>query len=191
MIRVSLVRRCDANVVAPRAPRDLDFPIDNRSTAADHSEMMRMLAISLLVVTISPLSARADDEPDCYDAEVSAEIIAQVPTVIPDCDDCLIMRWPWFLDLDVVRTHSGEIDLGPLTVLSVQHTYFREDRGAIRWKLRRNTLAGYNAVGAFGYGPEEQCQPGTPPARPHFDPGDRRTLDDVRREGEERYGRNR
>lgn len=149
--------------------------------------MIRVLAISLLALMICPISAGADDDADCYDAEISAEIVRQVPSVFPDSDDYIVMRWPWFVDLDVERTHSGEVERGRLTVLSVQHTYFREDRGIVRWKLRRNTLDGFNMVGAFGSGPEDRCPPDTPSARPHIDPGDERTLDDIRREGEERY----
>ena len=132
-------------------------------------------------------SAVAQDA-ECYDAEVTARIVSQTPTVMQDCDDCIIMRWPWIVDLDVRRTHSGEVRRGRLTVLTVQHTDFRRDLGAVRWKLRRNTQGGFNVVW-FGENPERQCSPDEPPAQAYITPLGGQTLEDLRREGREHYNR--
>lgn len=125
---------------------------------------------------------------ECYDAEVSARIVSQTPTVIPDCDDCIIMRWPWIVDLDVRRVHSGEVRRGRLTVLTVQHTDFRPDLGVVRWKLRRNTQGGFNVMW-FGEDPGRQCSRDEPPASPYITPPNGQNLEDLRREGREHYSR--
>ncbi|WP_313005056.1 hypothetical protein [Brevundimonas sp.] len=124
---------------------------------------------------------------ECYDAEVSARIVSQTPTIMPDCNDCIIMRWPWIVDLDVRRAQSGEVRRGRLTVLTVQHTDRRSDR-AVRWKLRRNTLGGFNVVW-FGEAPKRRCSPDAPPALAYITPPNGQTLEDLRREGREYYDR--
>lgn len=146
-------------------------------------------ATVLATVMAGVLSATANaQEPDCYDAEISARIISQTPTPIPDCDDCIIMRWPWILDLDVRRVHSGQVSRGPLMVLTVQHTDFRHDLGIVRWKLRHNTQGGFNVVG-FREGPSRRCSPEEPPAAAYITPRDGQNLDDLRRESRAHYGR--
>lgn len=133
-------------------------------------------------------SALAQDA-ECYDVEVSARIVSQIPTVFPDCDDdCIIISWPWIVDLDVNRVHSGEARLGRLTVLAVLHTYYRRDLGSRRWKLRRNDLGGFNLLrGAEPF--TARCADDQPPATAYIKPPDGQTLEDFRREGREHYGR--
>ncbi len=123
----------------------------------------------------------------CYDAEVSARIVSQTPTVAPDCDDCILMRWPWIIDLDVRRVHSGDVGRGRLTVLAVQHTAIRRDLGSIRWKLRRNAEGGFNLIG-LGRHPARRCAPNEPPASAPITPPEGRALDDLRQAGRARYG---
>lgn len=135
----------------------------------------------------SATSAIAQDA-ECYDAEVSARIVSQTPTVMPGCNDCIIMRWPWIVDLDVRRVHSGEVRRGRLTVLTVQHTDFRSDLGAVRWKLRRNTHGGFNIVW-FGEDPKRRWSPDEPPAPAYITLPDGQTLEDLRREGRAHYDR--
>ena len=129
-------------------------------------------------------------EIECYDAEVSAHIISQTPTVMANCgDDCIIMRWPWILEIDVQEIHSGELQSGELAVLTLQHTYFIGDSGPGRWKLRHNTQGGFNVVGFFGSGPERLCSIDDQPARAYITPASGESLDDLLREGREYYGR--
>lgn len=127
-------------------------------------------------------------EAECFDAEVSATITRETPTVAQRCgDDCIIMSWPWIVELHVRRVHSGQLERGPLTVLTVQHTDRRRNLGALRWQLRRNTLGTFNVLqsedGAF-----QPCPADTPPASPYIQPADGQTLDDLRREGTTYYG---
>jgi hypothetical protein len=142
---------------------------------------------AIAVASASPVSAAT--EADCFDAEVTATIARQTPTVVPDCADCFVMRWPWIVDLQVERAHSGAVQRGPLTVLTLQHTDNRDDLGARRWLLRRNALGTFNVVEH----PEKQklrrCSADAPAARPFIHPAPGTTLDDLRREGEEHYGR--
>jgi hypothetical protein len=130
----------------------------------------------------------AANETECFDAEVSATIVRQTPTVMPECD-CIIMRWPWIVDLGVRRVHAGHVQRGPLTVLTLQHTDHRSDLGAHRWLLRRNTLGGFNVVHHPERGTLARCSADAPAARPFIRPADGETLDDLRRDGQEYYGR--
>ncbi|MFN4295878.1 MAG: hypothetical protein ACK4FB_03485 [Brevundimonas sp.] len=152
------------------------------------SDFRKLAAFALTVALISCADNVTAQDAACYDAEVSARIVSQTPTVAPACADCVIMRWPWIVDLDVRRVHAGEVRRGPLTVLTVQHTDFRRDLGGVRWTLRRNTEGGFNVVG-FGEDPERQCSPDDPPASPYITPPKGQTLEDLRREGREYYGR--
>lgn len=57
-----------------------------------------------------------------YDAEVAASVVRQTPTVIGPCgDDCIVIGWPWVVELRVRRVHSGRLEPRPLTVLRLQH----------------------------------------------------------------------
>lgn len=154
--------------------------------------MIRNLALRALMsaaVMILASGAAPAAEPDCYDAEVSARITRQTPTVMEDCgDDCIVMAWPWIIDLDVKRVYSGRAEKGPVTALAVQHTYFNQTRNGRRWWLRRNSLGTYNIVQPAPGQTIQRCLADTQPARPFISPPDGETLDDLRREGEERYG---
>lgn len=143
---------------------------------------------ALAAASLAGAAGAFAQDAECYDAEVSARIVSQTPTVTPGCDDCIIMRWPWIVDLDVRRVHSGDAHRGPLTVLTVQHTDFRHDIGMVRWKLRRNTRGQFNVVW-FGENPTRQCSPSESLAQPYITPADGQTLEDLRREGRQHYGR--
>ncbi|MGO4410144.1 MULTISPECIES: hypothetical protein [unclassified Brevundimonas] len=137
---------------------------------------------------LSTSSAIAQDT-DCYDAEVTAHIVSQTPTVVPNCgDDCIVISWPWILDLDVRRIHAGDVRRGRLTILAILHTDFRRDLGSRSWKLRRNDQDGFNLLRS-----EEsitaRCTPDAAPATAYITPPDGQTLEDLRREGREHYDR--
>lgn len=154
----------------------------------------RLISTVLVLGTVylgPPLSsaARAAGEPDCFDAQIYASIARQTPTVIPDCGaDCIIMRWPWILELNVERVIEGKVDSNPLTVLTVQHAYYA-DLGAGRWWLRRNSLGAFNVLKVSNSTPLPLCSEGAPPARPYIQPSNGKTLRDLEREGEEYYGK--
>lgn len=154
------------------------------------SQSLRTLVVLSTWAAISVWGANGALAQDtyCYDAEISARIVSQTPTVMPDCADCIVTSWPWIVDLDVRRVHSGEVRRGRLSVLTVQSTYLRRDIGTVRWKLRRNTQGGFNVVW-FGDDPERQCSPGEPFDSAYLTPPDGMTLDDLRSEGREQFGR--
>lgn len=143
------------------------------------------LAIAAMCLADGPALA---SEPECFDAEVSAVIIRQTPTVAPDCEDCIIIRWPWIIELDVQRVHRGRMVGGPATVLTVQHTYYRQDPEPRRWWLRRNTLGAYNVVQLVEGETPRRCSLDSQAARPFIRPATGKTLEDLRREGEDYYG---
>jgi hypothetical protein len=71
-------------------------------------------------------------------------------------------------------------------VLMMQHAYYVRSN-ARRWALRRNGLGGFNVVG----GDLKQmtaCPSNTSPARPYIRPPEGKTMADLIREGEQRYG---
>lgn len=139
-----------------------------------------------LAALFAGLAQPAAGEPaECYDAEVTARLIRQTPTAVPRDEGWIVMRWPWFLNLDVRRVHVGDLPRGPLTVLTVQHNELRP--GVHRYKLRRTTHGVHNVVPALD-GDPARCPPGAPPARPYLTPGPGQTLDDLRREGEAQDG---
>lgn len=157
---------------------------------------MRNIVRTLLttaLMTSLPLQGSAEESdcpPPCYDTLVSAEIVNQVPSIIPDDPDGgIVMRWPWFVDLRVRRVIEGEVDAKLLTVLSVQHTDYRAGLRAKRWWLRRNTLGAYNAVGFSGDERVAKCAANAAPAEPYYRPADGKTLADVRREAAAFWGR--
>ena len=129
-------------------------------------------------------SAPVDLE-SCHDAVVVASIVKQTPSIAPECD-CIIMRWPWFLQLDVARVVEGQAKRGHQTVLSVQHTYF-VDRGTTKLRLRRNTSGGFNFLGFWG-DEGALCPAGTPAASPFISPGPGETLKDLETAGAKYYG---
>ena len=126
---------------------------------------------------------------ECYDAEISARILSQTPTIAPRFDDMIVMRWPWIVDLDVRRVHTGEAPRGRQTVLTIQHTDFRRTLGVMRWKLRRNTLGGFNVIGFSEQGPDRRCSPADRPEQAYITPGPGETLVDLREQGRRFYNR--
>jgi hypothetical protein len=158
---------------------------------------MLVRAFLFACLALAPASANATEptapdtlEVECYDAEVSARIVAQVPTIPPEFDDgSIVMRWLWFIDLDVRTVRTGQAPSGIISTLAVQHTYWRKDLGVTRWHLRRNSQGGYNLLGRAEGASRRQCASDVPPAPPFLGTDDPAMLDTLRREGEARYGR--
>lgn len=160
---------------------------------------MSVRILLLVFVALTPSLGRATEpatlvatDVECYDAEVSARIVAQIPSIPPEFDDgSIVMRWPWFIDLDVRKVRDGEAPTGTVSTLAVQHTYWRTDLGVRRWHLRRNSQGGFNLLGPAKSGERRRCAADTPPARPYLGTDNATMLEALRREGEERYGRRR
>ena len=126
----------------------------------------------------------------CFDALVVAAVVGQVPSDLPNPGDgTIIMSWPYFIDLKIKRVIEGDLDLKELTVLSIQHTYWRSDLGDSRWWLRRNTEGSFNILRVEDDEEPQRCASGILPARAYLTPGPNQSLDDMRRAGEQTYGR--
>jgi len=133
--------------------------------------------------------AQETEAQGCFDLEVTARIVDQVPTVMPEFEDgSIVMRWPWFMDLDVRSGKPGALAKGKLTVLTLQHTYWTTKRYK-RWLLRRNDLGTFNLVGSGKEATLSRCPANTPPASAYIRPTEGGSLENLRREGEERFGR--
>ena len=142
----------------------------------------------LMAAVSSPACAETQEIPDCYDAVVFAKIIQQTPSVFSDSNDgSIVMVWPWFLKLEVRRTVSGAVPIGPLTVQSMQHTSFRKNLGSRRWWLRRNSLGSFNLLRFAESEGLSKCSADDLPAEPYIRPGPGQTLDSLLRDGERAY----
>lgn len=150
--------------------------------------MWGVLAAVLAVAAASPTDGqfRPAEAPPCYDALVMASIVRQTPTVMPDCEQCIWMAWPYIDYLDVKQIVRGHAPLGPLKALSIQHTYFVPSKA--RWWLRRNASGSFNVLSIEDKAKPVLCSNDDPPARPYIRPREGQTLDDLEREGDERYG---
>lgn len=136
-----------------------------------------------IAVNVCAAQTEADDE--CYDAIVLARIVRQTPSTYGDCGpDCIIMSWPWFMQLDVKKVIEGEVRKGRMLALTVQHTYYRRDLGAIRWWLRRNSLGGFNVLRTSEEEGLKRCALSTPPQTPYIQPANGQTLEDLLNEEE-------
>jgi len=152
---------------------------------------MRLIALAFLAcwAGVAQASVASLQGEECFDVEIVANIAAQVPSEPPEIGDgSIIMEWPYFIDLNVERVLKGRLPLRRLTVLSVQHTFFRRDLGSKTWWVRRNTLGGYNLLRTKGDEKPRRCLAGTPPARAYLEPANGATLEDLRKDGERRYG---
>ena len=99
------------------------------------------------------------------------------------------MRWPWILNLDVEKVLQGHAPRGPVTVLSIQHTYWKDDLGGLPWRLRRNTYGGFNLLTYGAETPAVLCRKDAGPAEPLVKLTGGQTLDELVSEGERIFGR--
>jgi hypothetical protein len=144
--------------------------------------------LSLLFVAIAVSEfASAASSPDCYDLKINARVVEQIPSEAPECSDCIIMRWPWFLDFKVKRVDEGKWTRKTLTALAVQHTYFQSRYGI--WLLRKNDAGGYNVLRSDDDTKPLRCSASIKPAAAYLRPGPGRSLDEMREAGERRYGK--
>jgi len=156
--------------------------------------VVRTAAGWTLAAVVAALTGLAQAEetaeaPECFDALVQARMLRQVPTPFPDCgDDCIVMSWPWIIELDVERVLSGAAPPGRLTVLTVQHTEYIAGRGASRWWLRRNDLGGFNVLRLGDEALPARCAKGAPAAHPYIRPAPGQNLGDLVKDGERVYG---
>lgn len=147
---------------------------------------MLFALLASLATAEAPAEPGREVDRDCYDAVVTARIVRQLPTVIPHCGaDCIIMTWPWFVELDVRRVVIGTAPRGRLLTQVMLHNYYRDDLGTQRWWLRRNSLDGFNVLRVDDRSRPERCAADMPPANAHIRPGNGRTLLDLVREAEQ------
>ncbi len=151
--------------------------------------MKRSAVLLSWLLFASPALADDAGPEACYDAIVLATIVDQVPSIPPELEDgSILLRWPWFIDLNVEQVIEGEVPPGPLSVLSMQHSYWQADARPGRWALRRNEDGGYNLLDSTGGPKRGRCAPGASPAPAFLYPADGQSLQDMRRAGEELYG---
>jgi hypothetical protein len=143
------------------------------------------LTAAILIGLAAPSAVLA--EPACYDAKVRARPVDQVPSEIGDCGgDCIIMSWPWFVDLQVKRVIDGVLPSKMVRVLTVQHTYRVSREGT--WLLRKNTAGGYNVLAPEDGASLARCSAEVASVQPYIRPGEGHTLEDLRDTGIRRYG---
>lgn len=130
-------------------------------------------------------SAATAGELECYDAKVRARPVAQIPTVIPQEEGYIIISWPWFVDLSISKVLEGEVNQSQVTVLAVLHNRYLDKTRT--WLLRRNALGMFNVLRPENPDALPRCDASVAFAEPYIRPGAGQTLDDYRREGEERY----
>ena len=148
----------------------------------------RFATIALLAGPATTASAQIDRSLECIDALVSAKVTRQIPSVFAGCgNDCIVVSWPWFIDLKVERVLKGRAPLGRMTIQAVLHTSYRSNLGTRPWALRRNDLGGFNLIRTSDPKRLPFCTDSTGPASPYIRPGKGRTLDDLMREGEQAY----
>lgn len=152
--------------------------------------MFGQFASALALVAASPGLSSEGDGSACYDAEVIARIVNQTPSVFPEPEDgSIVLRWPWFVDLEVLRVRSGHVKRGIVAALSVQHTYYSRWRRPQRWLLRRNEQGSFNLLGLAKELELKRCAEGTPPVRAFLSSSEPGGMEKLRREAEARYGR--
>jgi hypothetical protein len=133
-------------------------------------------------------AAETDEAPACFDAVVSARAVKQIPSQMPDCgENCIVLLWPWFVDLEVDRVFQGRIPSRRLSVLGFLHTSLAP-RVLITWGLRRNKDGGFNAQRYVDKG-AARCAADTEPEEPYLRPGEGQTLKDVRESAEREWNR--
>jgi hypothetical protein len=137
-----------------------------------------------------PLPAWAGDAPECFDAHVFAQEYFQVPSVPGDCaapagQECIIMVWPWFIDLKVESVFAGRVPTRRLTVLDVRHSNTDTDKQYDLW-LRRNNLGGFNILHAENKVP--RCASDAKPVEAYIQPSAGQTLESLRADGARYFG---
>jgi hypothetical protein len=124
----------------------------------------------------------------CFDALVSAKIIKEVPSDTPDCGpDCIVVRWPWFIDLKVERVLKGHVPSRKLSVLAVLHTDLTTEQ-PLTWSLRRNKDGGFNAD-PFAEKGATRCKSTDEPVEAYLRTAEGQTLDELRQAGARNFDR--
>lgn len=144
-----------------------------------------MFISAILALTL----AGASDVPEveCYDAKIKAKPTAQIPIVYANDDpDTIVISWPWFVDLKVLKVLEGNIQEYKVATLAVLHTNYISK--ARIWLLRRNTAGFYNIIRAEPTS-VPRCGRDSPPAQPYLRLADGETYENYRREGEEQLER--
>lgn len=143
--------------------------------------------IAAILVSFALLTT-VEAKATCFDAKIRARPIEQIPSEFPDCgNDCIIISWPWFIDLKVSRVIEGSVPGKIVRVLAIQHTYLVARERT--WLLRKNTAGGYNYLALENDVTPVLCSANAASVEPYIRPSKGQTLDELRDVGIQRYGR--
>lgn len=152
--------------------------------------MIKRAPLIIVIVMAASVPETALAETACYDVKIHARPVDQIPSATDDCgEDCILISWPWFVDLQINRISYGSLPDKVVRVLSVQHTYRTSREGT--WLLRKNTADGYNVVTSESGAALARCSAGAAPVEPYIQAGGGQSLDDLRDAGIRRYGHHR
>lgn len=144
---------------------------------------IRAAIISLIGLSFSVQAWAQEPLPlgtsDCYDMKISARPVEQIPSDATDCgENCIVMRWPWFVDLTDIRVLDGPALRKRVRVLTIQHSYLVDRIGI--WWLRHNSTGGFNAL-HYADNTLPRCPTDAKDAAPYLRPANGQTLDDIYR----------
>jgi hypothetical protein len=143
------------------------------------------IACGIAAYSSASAQVAENDPPACFDAVISARPVHQIPSEMPECD-CIIMQWPWFVDLQIDRVLKGKAEKGTVSALAMMHTYIDSDNSKF-WGLRRNTAGGFNAT--FILKRPTVCATNSKAVEPYLQVQAGQTMEELRSAGEKRYGK--
>ena len=134
------------------------------------------LASALLAgcASIPPSSS----ETDCYDLKVRAKPVGQFYTPLPNDPNYIVLRWPWFVDLEVTRVIDGQLDDPKISALAVLHSAYVDETRT--WLLREHTLGGYNILNLAEPEKSKRCASGEALPEPYLRLSEGETLESLR-----------
>jgi hypothetical protein len=114
------------------------------------------LAAWLTVATPALAEDSLAEEGRCFDVAVVASIHGYQPTDIEAVErelggDVIVMRWPWFLDIEVEKGLVGTEPRRRLRVTASLHTQFRGEISHFLMLMRRKRDGTYYVVGLDPY----------------------------------------
>lgn len=144
---------------------------------------IKAVIISLIGLSVPAQALAQDAAPpgasDCYDVKISARPDEQIPSDATDCgENCIVMRWPWFVDLTDIRVLDGPALRKRVRVLAIQHSYLVDRIGI--WWLRHNSTGGFNAI-RYADNTLPRCPADAKDATSYLRPANGETLDDIYR----------
>ena len=145
---------------------------------------MRYATLMLCAAALAGCMTNAGraDARQCYDLRLWAEPTAQIPTPLPDYDGIIVMSWPWFIDLKVLKVIDGVWKDQNLSAVAIRHVGYSDEAQA--WFLRENTIGGYNVLRLEKPNEVKRCSIGSVKAEPYLQPSEGETVEGLRAESE-------